>query len=382
MNFSIFIDSISTHSEPIRTLLTMVAFVILFGGFALGSTYSFWNPEEMFRRMVMVILITIAIALLPSAVQELDYFIRVMVKEELKVDTSLVHEKVKDVLLDPQLSFWSILVGVVLGEAILSTIVLLMGLVALAIQSGVHLVQNFFVAMAVMVSPLMLAWLAMNFSRSLGLRYIMGLLGILSWPIGLALADVITLSLIDQLDQFSLISDSDGFVDRALGKLLSPLKDAWVMLLLSLWLIFSSFIMPWIMSGLFKADGLIGAPLLKALSGAISAGTAAGLAPMATAAALRSSGGSAGGSSQSGGVSLGRAALIGAAAAPIGFAEGAMRGGQGSPMTSLVSSGIVAAMTARNPKKNPSGEPREGGGSPNPSNAKALYEEMKQKSDT
>ena len=367
MDFSIFMDSITTHSEPLRALFTMIAFVILLSGFALGSTYSYWNPEDMFRRLTIIILISIAIPLFPSFVHETEAIIRDAIKNQLKVDVTLVHEKTKDVFLDGKKSFWQLVYGAVVGEAFLSALVLVAGLVALAIQSGVNLVQDFFVAMAVMVSPLMLAWMAPNFSRSLGLRYLMGLLGILSWPIGLALADVITLSLIDQLDKFSLISDSSGILGKSVGKLLTPIKDAWVTILLSLWLIFSSFIMPWIMSALFKSDGLIGAPLLRALSGAMTAAMSAGLAPMATAAAL--------------GGSLRRAGAVGAMAAPIGFAEGAMRGGEGAPMTSFLGSGMMAVTTAKNTPKKPTVGQLDNVGGDDPEKAAELYRKIKSEID-
>jgi len=199
-------------------------------------------------------------------------------------------------------------------EAILWGFLSLIGLIASFLIWVAYIIQQFLVGLAYAFAPLFIGFLAVRSTSSIGLRYIMGTVGIIAWPLGWAAASIGTSNLIDVATEQGLVTNTD------LYSLQTILAGA----VIGGWIILTTLIAPVIIQAAVSSGAQIGSALL---GGALTAGAAAISAGSTTAATLASGGASTAGM------------LMGGAAATAASLAGSTMYGSGGPLSgSLVQS--------------------------------------------
>ncbi|HWC58705.1 MAG TPA: hypothetical protein VHC44_03355, partial [Verrucomicrobiae bacterium] len=172
----------------------------------------------------------------------------------------------------------------------------------------------FLVGLAYAFAPLFIGFLALRSTSSIGLRYIMGTVGIISWPLGWAAASIGTSNLIDVATEQGLVISTDVY----------SLQTILAAAIIGGWIIITTLIAPVIIQYAVSSGAQIGSALL---GGALTAGAAAVSAGATTAATLASGGAGAAGMFAGGGT-----------AAATSLAGSAIQGGGGPLSGSLVQS--------------------------------------------
>jgi len=193
-------------------------------------------------------------------------------------------------------------------EAILWGILTLIGLAAQFLIWAAYIIQQFLVGLAYAFAPLFLGMLALRSTGSIGVRFIMGTVGIIAWPLGWAAASIGTSNLIDVATEQGLVIDSNVY----------GLQTMLAAALVGGWIIITTLIAPVIIQSAISSGAQIGSALL---GGALTAGAAAVSAGASTAAVLATGGTGATGM------------LAGAGASAAGSLAGSTMQGGGAPLS-------------------------------------------------
>jgi hypothetical protein len=240
-------------------------------------------------------------------------------------------------------SWWDVLDGQALFEAVLSAVMWVLGWLAGVIVFYAYLVQKFIVYLAYALAPIFIGFLAVRTLNSIGVSFLLGFVGVLCWPLGWGAASLLTSGLIDFMTDQSFFAV--GGVSGAAGYGLQNLMGLAV---LAIWLIVSTIAAPVIIQKAISTGAQIGGALAGSTATAGVAGATAG------AGAAASIGG--GGGFLAAAAGLG----VGAAAATAGAAESATSGSSYSPLGNLLGSLASQGRGMRRPpkpkKNDPSGD--------------------------
>ena len=162
-------------------------------------------------------------------------------------------------------------------EAVLWGLLSLIGLLAQFLIWAAYIVQQFLVGLAYAFAPLFLAMLALRSTSSIGVRFIMGTVGILAWPLGWAAASIGTSNLIDVATEQGLVTVGNAY----------SLQTMLAAALVGGWIIITTLIAPVIIQSAIASGAQVGSALL---GGALTT-TAAAVSTGAGAAATLASGG-------------------------------------------------------------------------------------------
>jgi hypothetical protein len=149
-------------------------------------------------------------------------------------------------------------------EAIIFAILTLISWLAMGVMAFVYSVQRALLLGCWSIAPLLFPFLAIRPLSHIGLRHVLRLLGIILWPIGLALAATFSEGLIDVIA--SGTSFAGASTTEALGRGLTSLLG---LVVLAIWLILSSLIAPLIIQRLLV--GAEGPALILAGGGQVLA---------------------------------------------------------------------------------------------------------------
>lgn len=164
-------------------------------------------------------------------------------------------------------------------ESIIFSILTLISWLAMAVMAFVYSFQRAILLSCWAISPLLIPLLAVRPLSAIGMRHLLRLIGIILWPVGLALAATFSEGLIDVIAKGSTFADVSA--GEAVGRGITALLG---LVVLAVWLVFSSVLAPILVQRLFiGTDGpgtmlLSGGQLLSQLpsmllsSGAIGSG--------------------------------------------------------------------------------------------------------------
>ncbi len=145
------------------------------------------------------------------------------------------------------------------AEAMLACILLLFSLFAGCVQAVAYLFQKLAVQATYGLSPLFLALLSIGATRSVGTRFILGTVGILLWPLGWAVASLVTDALLKPLvEATTSLPEVIQFAQPVLFNL--EIFTA----LIGLWIIFSTLVAPWIIQLAITTGSQTGTGFLSA----------------------------------------------------------------------------------------------------------------------
>ena len=306
-----------TQCATLYTILLPVATVLIVAGL-IATVKHCQTPRSMVRPIITSAMIVMTIALWGDWTDSAKDALKTVVSQ-MDANPQQAAQRYVDVLVSKeqpqQKSGWFGLPSAEqMYEAVLWGILTLIGLVAEFLIWAAYIIQQFLVGLAYAFAPLFIGFLALQTTRSAGVRYIMGTVGIISWPLGWAAASIGTSNLIDVATEQGLVISTDVY----------SLQTILAAAIIGGWIIITTLIAPVIIQYAVSSGAQIGSALL---GGALTTGAAVVSAGATTAATLASSGATATGSIAGGG-----------AAAATSLAGAAMQGGGGPLSGSLVQS--------------------------------------------
>ena len=267
----------------LNELLRIVAFALFIVGTIMLVTHGF-TGQTLMLHMVRLFVLTALLVFLPQWGNQVQSLLQSSILNGLGVDPSNVQDQYNQLLVIKRdtgggHSWWDVL-GNISGftvEVLISGILWLVGQFASLMLFWAYIIQKFILFSGYALSPLLIGLMAIRPLRSVGSRYLMNTFGVLLWPLGWAVAALITQGILDFMTDPSL-------------KYLDPtatfytLQESLGVLVIAFWIVFSTIAAPVVIQKVLNHGMLAGGPLI---SGAVSsflqtAATTAGAAAVAS----------------------------------------------------------------------------------------------------
>ena len=301
----------------LKTLLTPVAFVLITGGLIASTIANNHNGTAQLHSIGRIIVFVILIVFLPSWGNQIVSIVSDVVTNVLKVDPAKIHDQYQAALQlkkssDGNSSWWERLIHFPdIMEGIISAIFIVLGWLASTIEWWAYILQTAILFIGYSLSPLFIGMLAFPSLQGTGRAYLLNLLGIMLWPLGWAVAGLITQGMLDFMtDQSFLNSGANG------GTVLYSLQNLMGLAFLGIWIIFSTIAAPVVIQ---KSIGLGRSAASELFKGGFGAG-------MATATTVATTVANGGGSGIKGAIAAG---AVSAAAGAESLVTSSMNDGNG-----------------------------------------------------
>ena len=223
----------------LNELLRLVAFALFIVGTIMLVPHGFGGKTLMLH-MVRLFVLTALLVFLPQWGNQVQSLLQSSILNGLGVDPSNVLDQYNQLLAIKRdtgsgHSWWDML-GNVSGftvEVLISGILWLVGQFASLMLFWAYIIQKFILFSGYALAPLLIGLMAIRPLRSAGSRYLMNLFGVLLWPLGWAVAALITQGILDFMTDPSL-------------KYLDPtatfytLQESLGVLVIAFWIVFST----------------------------------------------------------------------------------------------------------------------------------------------
>ena len=267
----------------LHELLRIVAFMLFIVGTILFVLHGF-SGKTLMLHMVRLFVLTALLVMLPQWGNQAQALVQTSILDGLGVDPSHVQDQYNQLLVvkrdtGSDHSWWDIL-GDLSGftvEVLISGILWLVGEFASLLVFWAYIIQKFILFTGYALSPLLIGLMAIRPLRSVGSRYLMNLVGVLLWPLGWAVAALITQGILD-----FMTDPSFRFIDPTAT--LYSLQATVGVVVVAFWIVFSTIAAPLVIQKVLATGELAGGQLI---SGAFSsffqtAATTAGAAAVAS----------------------------------------------------------------------------------------------------
>lgn len=298
----------------LHTLLLSVAYALFVTG-VITSVMHHVSHRAAMQLMVRLLMLTCLLVFLPSWGNTVQQTLQNSILSGLGVDPSDVYNQFNQLLIikrdtTTEYSWWNI-IGQLNGftnELFISGILLLIGYVASLLMFWAYVFQKAILNIGYALSPLLIGFMAIHSLKHTGARYLLSLIGVLLWPLGWAVAALVTQGILDFMSDPSF-----QYIDPT--STLPTLQRSFGAGALGFWIIFSTISAPVIIQKVVASGIQAGAALLhggvggflqtaattaggaavassigKPLVTAAAAGLAAGLSGISTAAGVGSAG--------------------------------------------------------------------------------------------
>ena len=308
---SLFPNFANQCAEMNRVLLP-AAFVLLVVGVVSSTITGQRSPGAYLRTFGRTMAFLAVLSQLTIWGNQISGIVDNTVKTTLKADPTKVFDQYKKTLevqkgtgTGGKNSWWDKLFdSQAVFETIISAVLYALGFFATVIVFYAYLIQKFVLYLGYALAPIFVGFLAVRTLQSTGTSYLLGLVGVMLWPLGWGAAAIMTQGLLDFMADQSFLAF--GGVGGAAGYTLQNLMGVAV---LGVWLIFSTIAAPVILQKAIATGSQIGSALA---AGAATAGVAAATTGASTAATIGAGGGAmAAAGGIAGGAVAGGAALAG-----------------------------------------------------------------------
>jgi hypothetical protein len=330
-DFNTLFPNFANQCAEMSRVLLPVSFVLLCIGIVSSTITGRRSPSAYLRTFGRTLAYVAVLTQLATWGNEISVTVDNTVKNTLQADPGGVYAQYNKALevekgTPDNRSWWEKLIDTdSFFEALISGVLYLFGLLASAIVFYAYLVQKFILYLGYALAPIFIGFLAVRTLSSIGTGYLLGLVGVMLWPLGWGAAAIMTKGMLDFMTDQSFLGG--GSTAGSLGYTFQNFIGVAV---LGVWLIFSTIAAPVILQRAISTGAQIGSALA---SGAATAATVGASAGASGAAAL----------ARGGGGFLGTLASLfaGAAAATAASAGSSLSGSTYSPAGSLV--GALAA---------------------------------------
>ncbi|MDA0814053.1 MAG: hypothetical protein O3C21_16885 [Verrucomicrobia bacterium] len=350
-NFDSLFPTFKTAVQDLHDGLLVFAFIIMVLGLLIAAYRGmFGNLVEVTQAMTAIAILTVVLNYVDDWTFEIGNLINEHVIGELGSDPRETHTRFGELITEPEedadQSWYEEIFALEasIAKALGYFLIWLAAKVAWLIVWWAYFIQKALLYFGMALSPIFLPMFLLNATRGIMVRYVLGLISLLVWPLGWAVANLMTDSLL-QAGADNTIFEYGG----ALGQATYGPQMIFFLLLASLWLVFSTIAAPVMLGKVIASGAQIGAALLggfgsSLMSGASGAAGGAAAASGAGGGALgMMAGGAAGGGAGVIGASMGSGSLAtGAGLAALSSAGGGGGGGVPSEAGSAAGGGSTA----------------------------------------
>ncbi len=352
--------------EDLFSGLLVFAYLVMVIGLLLAAYRgTFGSLAEVVRTLIAIAVIAVVLGLVDEWVFFLGNTVQDGVIAELGTDPRETHTRFGEIIANPQdeseESSWYDFIfdtEAAVATALGRFLILIAAKIAWLIVWWAYVIQKGFLYFGVALLPLFLPMFLVNATRGIAIRYVLGIIGILLWPLGWAVANIMTEALLDNAADRTLFE-----FGGALGKASFGPQMIIFTIVASLWLVFSTIAAPVILARAVTTGSQIGAALLGGFVGASGASLS----------------GAVGGTMAAGGKgAAGLGGMVGGGAA--GFVGGSAGGGASMAIGAGLAAMSAASGSGQSPSKGGGSSEGGGGGSPSSggSNSKAAAIAAKQ----
>jgi len=267
----------------LHELLRIVAFMLFIVGTIMFVVHGF-SGKTLMLHLVRLFVLTALLVMLPQWGNQVQQLVQTSILDGLGVDPSNVQDQYNNLLIvkrdtGSDHSWWDIL-GDLSGftvEVLISGILWLVGEFASLLVFWAYIIQKFILFSSYALSPLLIGLMAIRPLRSVGSRYLMNIVGVLLWPLGWAVAALITQGILD-------------FMTDPTFKYLDPtatlysLQTTVGVVVVAFWIVFSTIAAPLVIQKVLAHGVLASGQLLAGAASSFlqTAATTAGAAAVAS----------------------------------------------------------------------------------------------------
>lgn len=267
----------------LHTLLLSVAYALFVTG-VITTVMRHISHRAVMQLMMRLLLLTCLLVFLPSWGNTIQQTLQNSILSGLGVDPSDVYNQFNQLLIikrDPttEYSWWNIIgqLSSFTNELLISGILLLIGYVASFLMFWAYIFQKAILNIGYALSPLLIGFMAIHSLKHTGARYLLNLVGVLLWPLGWAMAALVTQGILDFMSDPSF-----QYIDPT--STLPNLQRSFGAAVVGFWIIFSTISAPIIIQNVISHGIQAGGTLLHGgASGFLqTAATAVGAAAIAS----------------------------------------------------------------------------------------------------
>jgi hypothetical protein len=245
----------------LHELLRLVAFLLFTVGTILFVVRGLTGKRLMLH-LVRLLVLTSLLVMLPQWGNQVQSLLQDSILSGLGINPVNVHDQYNALLVvkrdtGSDRSWWDIL-GDLNGftvEVLVSGILWLVGQFASLLLFWAYIIQKFILFTGYALSPLMIGFMAVRPLRDIGNRYLTHLAGVLLWPLGWAVAALITQGILDFMTDPSL-----KFIDPTAT--VYQLQSSLGVAVLAFWIVFSTVAAPLVIQKVFTYGALAGGELI------------------------------------------------------------------------------------------------------------------------
>ena len=267
----------------LNELLRIVAFMLFIVGTIMLVVHGF-SGKTLMLHMVRLFVLTALLVMLPQWGNQVQQLVQTSILNGLGVDPSNVQDQYNQLLVvkrdaGSDHSWWDIL-GDLNGftvEILISGVLWLVGEFASLLMFWAYIIQKFILFTSYALSPLLIGFMAIRAFRSVGSRYLMNIIGVLLWPLGWAVAALITQGILD-----FMTDPSFKFIDPTAT--IYSLQATVGVVVVAFWIVFSTIAAPLVIQKVLASGVLAGGQLLAGAASSFlqTAATTAGAAAVAS----------------------------------------------------------------------------------------------------
>jgi hypothetical protein len=266
----------------LHALLLSVAYALFIAG-VIVTVHHRCTHKTLSNLLARILVLTSLLVFLPVWGNDIQQLLQDSILSGLGVDPSQVYHQFNQLLAikrdtTTQTSWWNVLSQLhnYTTDLIITAVLWLVGLLASLLMFWGYIFQAIILNLGYALSPLLIGFMAIPALKHIGTRYLLNLLGVLLWPLGWAVAALVTQGILDFMTDptFEYIDPSSNLPD--LQKTIGAAA-------VGFWIIFSMVAAPVIIQKVVASGALAGSELLSggASSFLQTAATTAGAAAVA-----------------------------------------------------------------------------------------------------
>ena len=271
-----------TDCAGLHTLLLSVAYALFIVGVIVTVSHRFTH-RVLLNLLIRLLLLTSLLVFLPAWGNTLQNLLQTSILSGLGVDPANVYQQFNQLLIikrDPatQSSWWNVMSQLhnFTTDLIISAVLWLVGQLASLMMFWGYIFQTVILNLGYALSPLLIGFMAIPALKQIGSRYLLNLVGVLLWPLGWAVAALVTQGILD-----FMTDPSFEYLDPT--STLPGLQKTIGAAAVGFWIIFSTVAAPIIIQHVISSGVQAGSQLLSggASSALQTAATTAGVAAVA-----------------------------------------------------------------------------------------------------
>lgn len=255
-----FYSRLYEKAEALFTVLAPAAYVLIVVALWTGVSGGNRSATMYLRAIVHAIIIALVLSQFTTWIKEGETVVRSLVHDTLQADPGAVYEKYKAMTEsssdEAEGGFWHTVFNLSekeLFKALITAMLWMLQFVAKTIVFLAYVVYKVVLAFAIAASPIFIGFLSVRTLFSVGMRFVLGTVGFLLWPLGWGFASLVTDTLLEVMAQESFVS--------ATG--MEELKHLLAVGAAGMWIIFSTIAAPLVIQKMITEGTNAGAAFLQ-----------------------------------------------------------------------------------------------------------------------